>query len=260
MTVEYFKYHCSSFTIKREIVTYEKLIEAVFGAYDVQWNNDAEEYKDAIKGIVADEYKYQYKYFIDTNTTEINMDKDLWRIHFTKVPALYVRNFNFSCIKSSSIRYEVKLFLANRLTEGRNYEDTILSVLAAGFNFLTENNLEILWCSDIQKSDIRALVVHLQKDYISKFKRNIGISSVRKIVQGCGLVVDFLIGHAKEMNIKSPIPKENVFHDISFYNTRNMEKRTEIIPDIVADEIYSKLQLLYPLHQLMYKIFLDTGF
>lgn len=102
-------------------------------------------------------------------------------------------------------------------------------------------------------------MVHLQKDYISKFKRNIGISSVRKIVQGCGLVVDFLIGHAKESNIKSPIPKENVFHDISFYNTRNMEKRTEIIPDNVADEIYSKLQQLNPLHQLMYKIFMDTG-
>lgn len=259
LTVKYFKYHCSCFTNRREIVTYAKLINIVFGVNYVDWCSDTECYKEEIKGMVAEEYKYQHKYFIDTNTTEINMGKDLWRIYFIKGPALYVRNLNFSCIKSSSIRYEVKLFLANRLIEGRNYEDTILSVLTTGFNFLTENNPEIVWCSDIQKSDIRSLVVYLQKDYISKFKRNIGISSVRKIVQGCGLVLDFLIDHAKELNIKSPIPKANVFHDISFYNTRNMEKRTEIIPDIVADEIYSKLQKLNPLHQLMYKIFMDTG-
>lgn len=136
LTVEYFKYHCGGFTNRREIVTDVKLINIVFGVNYVDWYSDIECYKEEIKEIATDEYKYQHKYFIDTNTTEINMDKDLWRMHFTKGPALYVRNFNFSCIKSSSIRYEVKLFMANRLTEGRNYEDTILSVLVEGLTFL----------------------------------------------------------------------------------------------------------------------------
>jgi len=72
-------------------------------------------------------------------------------------------------------------------------------------------------------------------------------------------IVDFLILNKEKLDLKSPVPVNNCFAHVSFHNVDNMRKHTDIIPDKVADAIYSEIEYLNPRFRLMYRIFMNTG-
>lgn len=259
LAIDYFKYQIECFTKRREVVTANRVYKRVYETFNFKWIDDTVAFRDEIKSLVDNEYDKQRKSFIQSNKKEMNLDNNTWTIYWLNGPAINKTTFDFLKVKSTTIRNEIKYYMQNRLEGLQNPNDVSLQLLPIGFNYITERNHSVKFCADIRPADIRALILYLQNDYISQFNKRLSISSIRKIVQHCGMVVDFLISKSEDNILKYPIPKQNYFSDATFYNTKNMEERTDIIPEEIANKLLESIELLNPLHQKMYKIFIDTG-
>ena len=262
-TKEYIMYFAGLYTSRREKVTYSVVMREIFGKridVNVKRGPDINTYINRIKELIHPEYLRQCKTLVESNHYEIGIDKNKWKVFFTAGPGIVERTFDFSRIKACGIRTEVKHYMKNQLLQNWNYETTVLHLLTTGFNCLYEKNSSIVWCADISTSDIRGMILYLQHDVVSKKnEKKLSVSTIRDIVSACGQVVDFLILNREKLDLKSPVPANNCFAHVSFHNMDNMYKRTDIIPDKVADAIYSEIEYLNPRFRLMYKIFMNTG-
>lgn len=260
-TTEYFMHFAGLYTSRHEKVTYHAVMREIFGKrMDARYGIDLNSYIHKIKELIHSEYLRQCKILVESNHREIDIDKNKWKVFFSVGPGIVERTFDFSCIKASGIRTEVKYYMKNQLLQNWNYENTVLHLLTTGFNCLYEKNSSIVWCADISKVDIREMILYLQHDVVSeKNGEKLSVSTITSIVSACRQVVDFLILNKEKLDLKSPVPVNNCFAHVSFHNVSNMRKHTDIIPDKVADAIYSEIEYLNPRYRLMYRIFMNTG-
>jgi len=258
---KYIMHFAGLFTERREKITYLRVMQEIFGRrLDAKDACDVKIYIKKIRALVNAEYLNQCEVFVKSNINEISIDNNLWRTFYPSGPGIIEKVFDFSRIKASGIRAEVKHYMKNQLLQSQNYGTTILDLMTTGFNCLYEKNSSIVWCKDIAKVDIRGMLLYLQQDFISdKNGRKLSISTIKGIVGVCRQVVDFVILNHKKLGLKSPASVNNPFNGISFHNMNSMKKNTVIIPDKVAEEIYSKIDYLNPRYRLMYRIFMNTG-
>ena len=260
-TTEYIMHFAGLCTSRREKATYTVVMREIFGKrMDARYGIEINTYIHKIKVLIHSEYLHQCKIFTESNRNEIGIDKNMWKVFFTAGPGIVERTFDFYRIKACGIRTEVKHYMKNQLLQNWNCETTVLHLLTTGFNCLYEKNNSIVWCADISKADIRGMILYLQQDVVSeKNGEKLSVSTITGIVSACRQVVDFLILNKENLELKSPVPINNCFAHVSFHNVSNMRKHTDIIPDKVADAIYSEIEYLNPRFQLMYRIFMNTG-
>lgn len=256
--IEYVKYSLKKFTKDRKSVTYMKLLDS-FKITSSPAHHLLPVIREKIKELVDIEYKTQCELFIKENTFALDLDKDYWTLYFMNGPAINKCTYDFSKIVCTGIRYEVKSFMREKLKNKKNSSYTIFHMITIGFNYIAKINPKLNFCTDITSENISSLILYLEKDYITQSGENMKPSSIRKVVQGCGAVVQHLISKGKDLKLKTPIPFHNYFSDITFYNSKNMEKRTDILPEEVINKIASHIDTLSPIHKLIYYIFIDSG-
>lgn len=214
-------------------------------------------YDDFISNVVNEQLEVQKEIFIKNNYLSMDLDKDTWILYFLKGPALNKREFNFLKINSPTLRKEVKMYFKYILQHETNFRnDRGFALLVTATNLLTNSFPEIRYFKDIKESHGRYLLTALQNGDI-KTERGEGyaIESIRKMIQKCSIVIDYLIGQDNY-----PFrPYLNGLENITFYNSAKMGKNTEIIPEEVVIELDRYSHELNDNHRLVYEILAVTG-
>lgn len=229
------------------------------GKLDVsEKTKEYEEVKDYIESL----YDVYAKRLIEGNREEITLSKEKWTLFYLEGPRINYRQFKFDDIKSEKFRYEIKLYMMDECLY-RIKNSVTLSLVKDSVNFLYSRNIKCDSFANIGAADIRALDNYLQKDSVVKKTYNKtkerSVGTLAKTMYKLKDIIDFLIKYSKKNTLITPVPKHNPFHEVTYRNRDDMAERTDIIPDIVLEQLDKFKINLNPMHQLMYKIFENTG-
>lgn len=210
--------------------------------------------------LLYDEYSEK---LIEGNKGEVNLAKEKWVIAYIDGTTLKRRIFDFSKIKSDTFRYEIKLYVREELKRKEIYNINTLSLVIESVNFLYDRNKSCNSFASITTGDITAVDNYLQNDLMVKGAHNtVRRRSVNTIGKSMGKLKDitnFLINYYKKNKLQTPLLVSNNFEGISYRNLDAMSKRTEIIPDIIFEQLEDYIDELLPRYQLIYDIFQNTG-
>ncbi|MFA2821554.1 tyrosine-type recombinase/integrase [Bacillus wiedmannii] len=210
-----------------------------------------------VSGVIDLALAEQEKMLLGNNYKTMSLNNDSWILFFKKGPALNKREFDFSKIISVTLRHEVKMYFKHLLKCETNFRnDKGFALLIAACNNLTSDFSEILYFKDIKEKHIRSLINKLEVGEVTtEHNKKYSIESIRKMIQKCSSVVNFLI----DKDDYSNRPFVNNLSSVIFNNTSSHSKNTEIIPEEVASQIDSNLDSLNQNHQLIYEILSVTG-
>lgn len=214
-----------------------------------------------IREYIESLYDLYAKKLIEGNRDEINLNSDNWTIFFMEGPVVKYRTFKFDDIESEKFRYEIKLYMMDECTY-RIKNNNTLSLIKKSVNFLYNRNKACDSFAKINIPAIQALNNYLQQDLYVKgaynTKRKRSVATISKTVCKLGQIVEFLIKYGKKNTLRTLVPELNPF-TITYKNLDGMAKRTDIIPDIILEQMDKHTIELNPIHQLMYEIFEVTG-
>ncbi len=219
------------------------------------------EYRE-ISEYIESLYDLYSKKLIDGNIAEISLNSNRWILFFKNGPRVNYRTFEFDEIISDKFRYEIKLYMMDECTY-RIENNITLSLVKESVNFLYSRNKDCDSFAKINLVDIRALDNYLQKDLVVKRaydttkKRAVG--TISKTMSKIKEITDYLIEYDRKNTLTTPAPKMNQFANVRYRNKHKMSERTDVIPDVILEQLDKFVNKLNPIHQLMYEIFQNTG-
>jgi integrase len=265
-----FKYRSSSFssyvkrqaricTDNRESIYYFGMMKKIFG-YMSFITDDVKAELELFRNIVDEEYAYQCKYLIETNNQAVDVSKDCWNCFFIHGITLNSFKYDFSEIKSPTLKKEIKIYYRNLLVESmfKKFDISEIPNITKVLNFLSFNNSKIHFFADIDATDANSVVIFLNNEVISQFNKNLAPATVKGIISLLSDVNRFLMERPIE-TANTPIPYYNFFNDLTFYNLNNMCKNTDVIPDEIMEQLEKHIKELKPMYQIMFRIFNETG-
>lgn len=258
---KYFEqYITKEFTNNRVKITNNNFYKGMFGK-DASYFKESPYFKrnygEFITSIVNNQLDIQKESFIKNNYKSMSLVKDTWILYFLKGPALNKREFDFSKIESSTLRKEVKMYFKYTLKNVDNFRnDRGFALVVTACNHLTHSFPEIRHFKDVKESYGRYLITLLQNgDIKTDHGKDYAIESIRKMIQNCSFIINYLI---KQDNYPFR-PNLNALENISFHNGSKMSKNTEIIPEEVVMQLDSHFHELNENHSLIYEILAVTG-
>lgn len=208
-----------------------------------------------IKEFVDSKKEDYYKQLVDGNKTEISLQKDRWVV----VQGDYIDNvfkyFDFSSIESESFKYEVKLYMMDRIKNSSLEKINSLSLLLPCVKYLCDEGCDSFGCIELE--DVVALYFN-QVEAETWLGRNYSITTIRKQLGEMKKATNYLIEYQAKNILKTKRIDNNYFNDISFKNIHNMHKKTEIIPEEVIDALIEHKDELGE-YELLFDIFINTG-
>lgn len=215
-----------------------------------------------INQYISSLYDIYAKRLIEGNRKEISLDSDEWTLFFMEGPTANYRRFKFDDIISKKFRYEIKLYLMDECSY-RIKNNVTLSLVKDSLNFLYNRDNECDSFAKIKEGNVRALDDYLQKEAVVKraYKttKQRSVNTLAKTMSKLKDITEFLIKYSKKNTLSTTVPKSNVFENISYRNRHCMSERTDVIPDIVLEQLDKYVVQLNQTHQLMYRIFENTG-
>lgn len=261
----YFLKKAKDLTVKREVVSNNSLLKMAFTDKNAisHFYNNYITYQNvigqAVDLITLSEFEIQKELFVFQNQEQLSSENDVWKLYYKKGPNLRYNCYDFTTIKSKSICQEVKYFMLNKLKYSINKRQPILQNIIVGVNYLTQNNANINYFSDITEVDVRKLLAFLETECVTRYKKSPSVASICNIINACKLVIDYLRSLDRDCKMKSPIPYDNVFKSYVFRNKDQMSERTKIIPELVIAQIDKNMNELNEIYRSCYNIFMNTG-
>lgn len=271
--VRYLENLCREYTNNLEVVYRTSILKDIFGrkytmgdevAYGEQ--TDISIINNLLNDIVNKEYHYQCQYFIKTNAQRMILGNDKWFLFYLRGTSLKRREFDFSDIKSNTLKKEFQLYLKeNRFKFKTDFTsaNSFMKLFIDSLNFISKNNTNIKNFADIEISDVVTLNDYVENDFATYKKEHVSVSTMANNNSIFRSVVDFLIEYADEPNKETklyyPIPTHNPFYDLEFRNIDNMKKSTDVIPEEVMEQILMHINELRSDYQKVFEVFNDTG-
>ncbi|MDZ4954506.1 tyrosine-type recombinase/integrase [Clostridium perfringens] len=224
-------------------------------------SNLKKEYQE-INAYIESLYELYAQKLIQANRYEMKLSKENWTLFYEDGPRVKYRQFRFDDIESEKFRYEIKLYLMDECSY-RIKNNVTLPLIKESVNFLYNRNKECDSFAKINTEDVIALDMYLQHESIVKktegTTKKRSVNTLAKTMNKLGDVINFLIEYNKKNPLKMPVPKRNPFSNVSYKNRDAMSERTDIIPDVILEQLDKYIAELNPIHQLMYEIFQNTG-
>lgn len=260
LTEKYLSDAAKEVTRRREIITKSALYTEIFGAdYFYNLPDCNTQFRDIFCAVISREEIAQSKKFVSDNHLELDVRKDVWKICFLRGGGVMSRSLDFTQINSVSLRTEVKHYMASYLSHKPNKGPYSVGYLAHALNILTDKNRGIKFAADISDADVKELFLFMETEYISPSGIKLGIVTINMIFSCCACFFDYLMSDMRSPDIKSPRPYRNPFREISFVNIYSYGKKTEAIPEGVAEQLDAHIDELPDQCALLYKIFSNTG-
>lgn len=262
LTENYLSGAAKEITRRREIITKTSLHNEVFGT-DYYYNFSEEgcdnQFYNIFCAVVEREEKLQSEKFISENHLEQDVRKDIWKIYFLRGGGLMSRRFDFTQIKSPSLRTEVKYHMAFHLSHRADRGPYLVGYLSHALNILTDKNPNIRFAADITEADVKALLLFMETEYVSPSGIKLDIVTISIVFSCCSRLFGYLMGDMRSSDIRSPRPHQNPFKGVRFANISNYGKKTEVIPESVMESLDVHIDELPEQYALLYKIFSNTG-
>lgn len=256
--IEYINFCCKEFTHNRDIITLVGLkARTITPSYGYKIEDT--EFNQLLCDAVSKEYTIQKKALLESNNKEY--EKDIWTLYDLDGITIVKRTFKFNLIKPYLLREEIKNFVKHNLKCRRAFIESSLDLMIPILSIITDRYPNVQCFSDIDRGYIDDAITILETTPLSISKKNniakvYKPSTIRKMIQTCGLAVEFL----QKNKIKSiPTPRYNFFKDYTFPNMRGIEKKTDVIPEYIIDKIDEHSDELMPDIKLIYDIFRNTG-
>lgn len=268
-TFKYFEYCASLFTEQRRRITLVKLIkETIDPSVKGSWQSFKgieEDIKARLENLVNNEYDKQLKILPLTNNSHMERSNLIWKYYWRENHILSSVYFDFSFIKYKKIREGFMAFMKNSLLINNvpNARHKFFTV-ATGIRGLELVKTNFTDFSEIQKSDVRLLKIHLETSYKTKSGKNASISFISKIFTHMSQLIDFIKAYNTEQNEFNPIkvlnvPQHNYFDDFKFTNLNNMKNNTKFIPEVVMEALNKYKYEMSDTYRLIFDIFNSTG-
>lgn len=251
-----------SYTIGREVISLNGMAAKLFGnglRNDYKPERWDKEFARLIYGAAEREMEIQKKRFIPENHMELDVRKDCWKIYKCHGGNLALTRLDYRAINSNSLRLEVKHYMCYRLKYGREAKFNFVSNVAHALNVLTEKNPNIKFISDIGNTDAKALHMYLETEYITPHGNKLASATIGNIFACCSCLVEYLMSDKRNKEIRSPRPYHNPFSKFKFVNLDDYKKNTAIIPETVVEQLDKCVGELKEHHELLYRIFSNTG-
>lgn len=211
-----------------------------------------------IKQFIESRMQSYYERLVKTNKEQVSLQNDKWIL----VQGDYIKNnfkyFDFSVIESETFRYEVKLYMMDRIKSSSLEKINSLSLIIPCVNFLYEQDCGCNSFGCIELEDAVALYLN-QMDTENNLGKKYSITSVKKQIGEMRKVTKYLMEYQKSGRLSTPRIENNYFDNISFKNIQRMYKKTEIIPDEIVDALVEHKEDLGAEHELILDIFINTG-
>lgn len=262
----YLEYWMQQFFKERRPLIFFTFVSDVMGIQKVgqlkdinSKNIDISETYEYIKAFIDKHYDEYGEKLINSNKNQIKLEKDKWIMVYKKGPTFQFKEFDFSEIKSKQFKYELKLYIKDEISRRPFEVINSLSLAIPCVNYIYENDLTCSSFKRITEENIRMLYIYLSKEYTTIHNKKLEPASIKKMIGKLKAVTDFLMKFGTKNDLITPIPETNRFQKITFRNLKNMSKKTEIIPNIVIEQLEKYKTELVAFHQLIFNIFINSG-
>ena len=253
-TAQYIQTIARQFTEKREIISYKKINEFIFGEKILtSYSGFVPKFPQLLKAIAKDEYEIQKQRFIAENVASMDMYLNLWTVYYWHAASLNSRNFDFTKIHCVSMRLEVKYYIKHHFSGAVNVNSHLYSNIVRAVNVLCANNPAIRYFADIDNVDVKALHIELER------RGEIAQPTIMSTFYHCRMIMDYLMGDDRDLAIRAPRPYLNPFKDVIFVNAKKYNQSTPYIPEEILDQIEEHLYELSESEHLVFQIFMETG-
>lgn len=126
--------------------------------------------------------------------------------------------------------------------------------------YLIEQYPDVKNIASFKQTQVRWFLLFLQTEAKTRLKKTkYTPGSINRIFIELRLLVDWLM--ETDVDIKTPIPRSNIFARILFPNMQSMHKRTEYIPEEVIEQLFVHINdIPNAMAQRMFLIMMNTGF
>lgn len=251
-----------SYTGRREVISLYGMTTKLFGdnlRNDYKPERWDDEFARMLYDTVERETEVQKKRFIRENHLELDVRKDCWRIYTLHGGNLASSKIDYTLINSRSLCLEVKHYMCYRLKYGREAKFNFVSNVAHALNVMTDKNPNIKFMADIGDTDAKALHLHLETEYVTPHGNRLASTTIGNIFACCSCLVEYLMNDERNKGIRSPRPHQNPFSKFKFVNLDDYKKNTAIIPETVIEQLDQCIGELKEHHELLYRIFSNTG-
>ena len=254
----YLKEMAGKITKQRQQITYRMFMPSIFHARQglSKYNKD---FQIMLANTVEREREIQKRIFIAENCLQLQINNDLWKMYYLHGDVLRLCTMNFCLVHCPSLRYELKYYHRYMFKCTGRTDSTLLGNQAIALNALLEVNPGIKYFSDITETDVKSVLLLLEKSCAKNKSTKLSQSTIAQAVRGIKRVVDYLMSDMRDDKIKAPRPYINHFEKFIFRNLDKFKKPTAVIPEHVIEQINNHSDELSPLHKLLYDIFVNTG-
>ena len=249
-TEKYLNRIAAAYTIRRELISLNKMTQFIFGK-DSRSNFSGGDgnFFTLLEAVTNRELALQNIKFVAENHRELSLSKDVWILYQRHGTSVKLLTVDFAKVKRGSLRNELKCFLKWRFSGHiRTSDRTFISIFDAA-NRLCEMNGSIRYFSDIDRTDVRALLVTLENEMEQ--------SQIMGMFSACRILYRYLCSDENESS--SPRPHDNPFERLRFVNARKYHEHTPYIPDKVIAALSDRLDELNETDRLVFEIFSETG-
>lgn len=191
------------------------------------------------------------------STNNYDTAQDVWKYYYLQNDKVKVKTFDFTSVKKSYIKIELKKYVINLLEKDSQTKNTIrnhktIDSKISNYNLIRDS---IVYFVDVHEVEFFAdITPELVTEYIEDlFSNALGgriHSSLRTVSSTISAMRQFSDWISRNAEIiRSIKPDRDVFMNVEFYGTDMIlakQEGTEIIPDIIIEQIQEKLHLLKP--------------
>lgn len=254
---DFFKSKAKIITKKREVITLKSIVSETFGEYSLPEKFTNDKVYKIIRTVTDDEYLLQKQIFVSENKNNTNVENDIWKIFEIKGPSIIHTTFDFSKIKSSSLKLEVKYFIKHKIPLNITTAYGLLNILSKATNLAIEINSDIHFFSDIDDITARAMHMRLEK-YWHDGSGN-SVTEISRMFSALSCVIEYLKSDRRDKKLRTPKPYNNPFLKIRFHNVNDYKIPTKAIPEEVAEALDMYINEIEEPYQLLHEIFYNTG-
>lgn len=255
---KYLQRMASAITRQRDQISHSALLLSMFHYEMSTLTLYDPVFKEMLLNTVEQERNIQRKVFVAGNAAQVTPYSDVWKLYEPYGNTLRLKKIDFTAIKRSSLRSEVKFYFCHLFEQRGKVYVPLFDACKLAINTLADIAPEVIYFADIAEDHARALVLALEA---TKKDDGTALSQyyVAKSVNSLKRIMCYLMGTERDIRIKAPRPHTNPFEIVAFRNLRQFNTPTEIVPEEVVEQLDLHREELPAQHRLLYDLFMNTG-
>lgn len=230
--------------------------------------NHSKTIKDLFQSVIDNESVEQIDYLINSN--DFDLKSDNWKYFYLKGNSLESKIFDFSLLRNSLIKRELKLYYKSLLADDMITKNTLrrdkellsslgcYSYVLVSINYLIES-YEVFQSSDLTIDILDSFLKEVLATRLKgSFKGDNNTSLVESVFYSIKAFYNWVVENADRFKISKPNPYLFINFELNCSKIKAQSKPTAIIPEVVLEQLSEKMHHLKPIiYRRMLLIYLN---